>query len=201
MLWILCYNQDKVLQVPSFCLCSAVHSRDVPSEPVEAPGPGCDSGRDGGTGSTTMSKSDTFQGPGGFRTPSAPRRVIPHPTPTPSETDITKTRQDRHERETERQGREIQVTQHRRRVRLERKGGKKSNHRNQAQVENQLRCQVGRNQFRQRKELQQHAESVQCVAGNAGFMIYLNRTPDDWRFLICPKSEISDLTFRHSCLR
>lgn len=93
MLRILCYNQDKVLKVPSCCLCSAVHSRDVPSEPVEAPG--CDSGRDGGTGSTTMSKSDTFQGPGGFRTPSAPGRVHPHhPSPTPSQTD-TSQRQER----------------------------------------------------------------------------------------------------------
>lgn len=74
----LCYN------------CSTVHSRDVPSEPVEAPVPGCDSGRDEGTGSTAMSKSDTFQGPGGFRTPSASEGVSPTPQqnpPTPSEKD------------------------------------------------------------------------------------------------------------------
>lgn len=76
--------------MPPLCYCSTVHSRDEPSEPVEAPVPGCDSGRDEGTGSTTMSKSDTFQGPGGFRTPSAPGRVSPN-TPTPSENrDITK---------------------------------------------------------------------------------------------------------------
>lgn len=171
--------------MPSFCLCSAVHSRDVPSEPVEAPGPGCDSGRDGGTGSTTMSKSDTFQGPGGFRTPSAPRRVIPHPTPTPSETDITKTRQDRHERETERQGREIQVTQHRRRVRLERKGGKKSNHRKSSPGGESTEM-SGRKESVQAEE-GTSAACRKCVAGNAGFMIYLNRTLDDWRFLILSK--------------
>lgn len=74
-------SREKVQKVPSLCLCGTVHSRDVPSEPLEAPGPGCDSGRDGGTGSTTMSKSDTFQGLGGFRTPSAPGRVAPIPTP------------------------------------------------------------------------------------------------------------------------
>lgn len=79
-------SREKVQEVPLLCLCSTVHSRDVPSEPVEAPVPGCDSGRDGGTGSTTMSKSDTFQGPGGFRTPSAPGRVAPTPTPGETET-------------------------------------------------------------------------------------------------------------------
>lgn len=74
------HSREKVQDVPPCCSCSTVHSRDVPSEPVEAPVPGCDSGRDGATGSTTMSKSDTFQGPGGFRTPSAPGRVDPNPT-------------------------------------------------------------------------------------------------------------------------
>lgn len=115
MLRILCYKRKKRFRkCHLLCLHSTVHSRDVPSEPVEAPGPGCDSGRDGGTGSTTMSKSDTFQGPGGFRTPSAPGRVAPPPTPTPhSETrDVTRqTGQRRHMRE---------FTQHRKRVRLER---------------------------------------------------------------------------------
>lgn len=84
-----------------------MHSRDVLSEPVEAPGPGRDSGRDGVTGSTTMSKSDTFQGPGGFRTPSAQGRVTPNPTPQRNR-DETETRQHRH-----------MFTQHRKRVRLE----------------------------------------------------------------------------------
>lgn len=64
----------------SFCVCSGVHSQDMLSEPAEAPLPRCVSGSAGGTGSTTMSKSDTFQGPEGFRTPSAPGRVDP-PTP------------------------------------------------------------------------------------------------------------------------
>lgn len=64
-------SREKVQSLPLLCICSSEHSRDVPSEPLEAPGPGCDSGKDGSTGSTTMSKSDTFQGPGGFRTPSA----------------------------------------------------------------------------------------------------------------------------------
>lgn len=36
----------------------------------ETPGPGPDSGGDGGNGSTMMSKSETFHGPGGFLTPS-----------------------------------------------------------------------------------------------------------------------------------
>lgn len=43
------------------------HSRDMPSEPPE-----CASGGEGGSGSTTMSKSDTFHGARGFRTVSAP---------------------------------------------------------------------------------------------------------------------------------
>lgn len=82
MLRILCYIRERRFRkCHPFCLCSTVHSRDVPSEPAEAPVPGCDSGRDGGTGSTTMSKSDTFQGPGGFRTPSAPGRVAPQNPP------------------------------------------------------------------------------------------------------------------------
>lgn len=89
-------SREKVQEVPPLCLCSTVHSRDVPSEPVEAPVPRCDSGRDGETGSTTMSKSDTFQGPGGFRTPSAPGRVAPNPIPVK---DITETGQQRHMRE------------------------------------------------------------------------------------------------------
>lgn len=59
-----------------------MHSRDEPSEPVEAAVPGCDSGRAEGTGSTTMSKSDTFQGPGGLRTPSAPGKSCPRPAPS-----------------------------------------------------------------------------------------------------------------------
>lgn len=89
--------REKVQEVPSLCLCSTVHSRDVPSEPVEAPVPGCNSGRDGGTGSTTMSKSDTFQGPGGFRTPSAPGRVSPTPHPVKQRHDKDRTAQT-HER-------------------------------------------------------------------------------------------------------
>lgn len=92
-------SRETVQKVPSLCLCSTVHSQDEPSEPVEAPG--CDSGRDGGTGSTTMSKSDTFQGPGGFRTPSAPGRVPPQPHTHSKKRHVMKTRQHRHMREEE----------------------------------------------------------------------------------------------------
>lgn len=85
--------------------------------------PGCDSGRDGGTGSTTMSKSDTFQGPGGFRTPSAPGRVAPNPTPSEKETlqrwDSTGTS----ERSREEEGNHS-IHKHKERGRLERKGKK-----------------------------------------------------------------------------
>lgn len=81
--------REKVYEVPPLCLRSTVHSRDVPSEPVEAPVPGCVSGRDRDTGSTAMSKSDTFQGPGGFRTPSASGKNCPQPH-SREKIDITK---------------------------------------------------------------------------------------------------------------
>lgn len=42
-----------------------------------APGPGRGSGGGGAIGSTMMSKSETFQGPGGFLTPSNPPPQIP----------------------------------------------------------------------------------------------------------------------------
>lgn len=118
MLSILCYSRETRFSRCRvfFFQCSTVHSRDVPSEPVVAPGPGWDSGSVGGTGSTTMSKSDTFHGPGGFRTPSAPGTADPEPTP--GET-LQKTGQCGHVREDERQGREVQFTQHKERVRLE----------------------------------------------------------------------------------
>ncbi len=55
------------------------HSREAPSNPAAepvtgggAPGPGRGSGGGGAIGSTMMSKSETFQGPGGFLTPSNP---------------------------------------------------------------------------------------------------------------------------------
>lgn len=96
--------------MPPFCLWGTVHSRDELSEPVEAPW--CDSARGGVTGSTVMSKSDTFQGPGGFRTPSAPERVAPDPAPRVKHghhrdrTGIYMTAEDR-------EGRESRFTQHR----------------------------------------------------------------------------------------
>ena len=114
-------SREKVQRAPSLCLCGTVHSRDEPSEPVEAPGPGCDSGRDGGTGSTTMSKSDTFQGPGGFRTPSAPGELPTPPPPPPthqphSDTE-TSQRQDStdtwEEEDREREGFTVYTTQER----------------------------------------------------------------------------------------
>lgn len=56
-----------------------MHSRDGPSEPLEAPVAGCESG------STLMSKSDTFHEPGGFRTlasePRAPSHIVPSRPP------------------------------------------------------------------------------------------------------------------------
>lgn len=124
MLRILLQSREKVQRVPSLCSSGSVHSQDVPSEPVEAPGPGCDSGRDGVTGSTTMSKSDTFQGLGGFRTPSAPGRDVPPQPQNPRTHSKTETSQrtwtaQTHERRTER-GRESRFTQHRKRVRLDR---------------------------------------------------------------------------------
>lgn len=85
---------EKVQQVPSLSLRRTVHSRDVPSEPEGATGPGWVSGWDGGTGSTTMSKSDTFHGPGGFRTPSARQRT-PRP---PKQTETLQTGQQWHVR-------------------------------------------------------------------------------------------------------
>lgn len=116
--------------MPPLCYCSTVHSRDEPSEPVEAPVPGCDSGRDGGTGSTTMSKSDTFQGPGGFRTPSAPGRVSPN-TPTPSEKqrhnkERKSTHMHAHRRERRKEKNTGYKTQEERKVREEGKSQKSS---------------------------------------------------------------------------
>lgn len=110
--------KEKVQEVRPLCLCSTVHSRDVPSEPVEAPVPGCDSGRGGGTGSTTMSKSDTFQGPGGFRTPSAPGRVAHKPTTSETETLQRQDSTDTWERRREKEG---NWGMHKERGRLERK--------------------------------------------------------------------------------
>ncbi len=95
MLYGVCWGSCAAVEREGSGSGAPLHSRDMPSEPLEAPMPGCDSGGGGGSGSTTMSKSDTFQGPGGFRTPSAPRRVAHHPTTTHPHTqrnrDITKT--------------------------------------------------------------------------------------------------------------
>lgn len=117
---------QKVQQVPLHCSRSAVHSRDAPSEPDGAPGPACDSGKDGGTGSTTMSKSDTFQGPEGFRTPSAPGEETLTPTPddpTPTPVRQKHHRGQQHVRDEERTGGEdVQDTAHGKRGRLEEKG-------------------------------------------------------------------------------
>lgn len=92
--------REKVQEVPPSASAVVLHSQDTLSEPVEAPLPGCDSGSGGGTGSTTMSKSDTFQGPEGFRTPSAPGRVTPPPIPKPrGKNNITTSQRDEERRE------------------------------------------------------------------------------------------------------
>lgn len=88
-----------------------MHSQDTLSEPVEATLPGWESGSGGGTGSTTMSKSDTFQGPEGFRTPSAPGRIAPpQPNTQGKERHDKEGAEQIHERE--KRGEESQRKQH-----------------------------------------------------------------------------------------
>lgn len=97
-----------------------MHSRDEPSEPAGAVLPGWDSGREEGTGSTMMSKSDTFQGPGGFRTPSAPGRAA-HKPHGGSNREITQTGQEGQGRGGEKR-KGTTVTQKQRKGRLDREG-------------------------------------------------------------------------------
>lgn len=110
---ILCNNHETRFSRSSPLL--AQHSQEVPSEPEEAPGPGWDSGRDWGTRSTAMSKSDTFHGPGGFRTPSAPGgKSGPPSPPTFKSRRITETQEKRQERE-------MWVTQHKKKSDIKRR--------------------------------------------------------------------------------
>lgn len=67
----------------------------------ETPGPGPDSGGDGGNGSTMMSKSETFHGPGGFLTPSD-QTPPPNHTHTKYNSTVQTDRAKRGERETHR---------------------------------------------------------------------------------------------------
>lgn len=61
-----CTTIDKVQSPPPAV---PADSHDTLSDPKGAPGPGLGSGGDSNRGSTMMSKSETFHGPGGFLTP------------------------------------------------------------------------------------------------------------------------------------